>query len=77
MQRRLVIVLGAAIVGAVFVTGLFIHGPVGGGLLLLTDAVLIALARITWPHLRPAGRPLRIIVIVAVAAFAVVKFVAS
>ena len=61
--------------GALFAAGLFIHGRVGGGLLLLTDAVLIALARITWPQLRPQGRPFRLIVIAAVAVIAAIKLI--
>jgi hypothetical protein len=73
MARRLLTILAAAIVGAIFAAGLFIRGPVGGGLLLLTDAVLIALARLTWSRLRPQGRPLRLVVIVAIAVIAVIK----
>jgi hypothetical protein len=75
MLRRLVIILAAAAVGAVFAAGLFIHGRVGGGLLALTDAVLIALARITWPQLRPHGRPIRLLVIAVVAVIAAIKLI--
>jgi hypothetical protein len=77
VQRRLVIVLAAALVGGIFVAGLFIHGRFGGALLLLTDAILIALARITWPHLPSRGRPIRLIIIAAIAAIAAVKLVAG
>ena len=77
MQRRLVIILAAAVVGGIFLAGLFIHGRVGGALLVLTDAILIALARLTWPHLPPQGRPIRVIIIVAIAVVAVIKLVAG
>jgi hypothetical protein len=75
MQRRLLIILGALAVGGVFAAGLFFHGRLGGALLLLTDVILISLARITWPHLRPQGRPLRIAVITVIGVLAVVKLV--
>jgi hypothetical protein len=75
MQRRLLILLAALVVGGVFVAGLFIHGRIGGALLLVVDAVLIGMARVTWPHLRPQGRPLRLIVIAAVGVIAVVKLI--
>jgi hypothetical protein len=75
MQRRLVIVLAAVAVLAIFLAGLFIHGRVGGALLLLTDAILITLTRATWPHVRPQGRPLRILVIAAVGIGAVIKLI--
>jgi hypothetical protein len=77
VQRRPVIVLGAAVVGAIFVAGLFIHGRIGGALLLLTDAILIGLTRLTWPHLPPRGRPLRLIIIAVIAVIGVVKLVAG
>jgi hypothetical protein len=73
MQQRFAILLGAVAVGAIFLAGLFIHGPVGGGLLLLTVAILIALTRLTWERVRPQGRPLRLVVIVAIAVLAVIK----
>jgi hypothetical protein len=73
MQRRLVIVLAATAVLAVFLAGLFINGRIGGALLLLTDAVLVTLTRVTWPHVRPQGRRLRLVVIAAVGIGAIVK----
>lgn len=75
MPRRLLVILVAVVVGVVFTAGLFIPGQVGGGLLALTDVVLITLAVITWPHLRPRGRPLRLVVIAAVTVIAAVKLV--
>ena len=48
MQRRMVTILIAGAVGIVFAAGLFFHGRVGGGLLLITDAILIALAMSVW-----------------------------
>jgi uncharacterized protein DUF6703 len=73
--QRLAIVAGAIVVGAVFIAGLFVHGRVGGALLLVTVAILIGLTRLTWPLVRPQGRPLRLIVIAAVAILAVVKLI--
>jgi hypothetical protein len=70
---RLVIVLGAVAVGACFVAGLFIHGPGGGALLALTDIVLIALTGTAWTQLQPRARPVRVVVILAIAALAIVK----
>jgi hypothetical protein len=75
MGQRLVIVLGAAIVGAIFVAGLFINGRGGGALLVLTDVILIALTVAVWNRLRPQGRPLRILVIAVIAAVAMIKLV--
>jgi hypothetical protein len=73
VARRLLIVLGALCVGALFFAGLFIHGRGGGGLLLITDAILLGLTRTVWAQVRPQGRPLRIVIIVAIAILAVVK----
>jgi hypothetical protein len=73
VRSRLVIVLGAVAVGAVFVAGLFVHGPGGGGFLALTDIALIALTGTAWSHVQPKARPFRIAVIVVIAALAVVK----
>jgi hypothetical protein len=67
MRRRLLVLLAALAVGVVFAVGLFVHGWVGGVLLLAVDAALVAMAVLTWPHLRPQGRPLRIAVIAVVA----------
>jgi hypothetical protein len=75
MNRRPSIMLLAGVVGGVFAAGLFIPGRVGGGLLLLTDLVLIGMARMTWVHVRPQGRPLRVVVIVVIAALAVAKLI--
>jgi len=63
----------AGVVGGVFAAGLFIHGRIGGALLLLTDLILIGLARVTWVQVRQQGRPIRVIVIVAIAVLAVFK----
>jgi hypothetical protein len=75
MQRRMVTILIAGAVGVVFAAGLFIHGRAGGGLLLITDAILIALAMSVWGNVQPKGRPVRIAVIVIIAVIAVVKLV--
>jgi hypothetical protein len=75
VPRRLGIVVAALAVGAMFVAGLFLHGRLGGALLLVTDAMLINLTRIVWDQVRPQGRPFRIVIIVAIAVLAVVKLV--
>jgi hypothetical protein len=73
MPQRLAIILVAAAVGAIFATGLFLHGWVGGVLLLLTAAILASMTRLTWNRVRPQGRPLRLIVIAAIAVIGVIK----
>jgi hypothetical protein len=73
VPQRLVIVLAALAVGALFAAGLFVHGRLGGALLILTDAILIALTRTAWAQVRTQGRPLRVLIIVAIAVVAVVK----
>lgn len=75
MPQRLAIVVGAAAVGAIFAAGLFIAGRPGGVLLLVTAAILGALSASTWSRVRPQGRPLRLIVIAAIAAVGIVKLV--
>ncbi|HVX68254.1 MAG TPA: DUF6703 family protein [Mycobacteriales bacterium] len=67
MPRRLLILLAALAVGGLFFAGLFVHGRVGGVLLLLTALVLAALTRLVWEHVRPKGRSLRILIIAAIA----------
>jgi hypothetical protein len=72
-QRRgnqILLVVG---VGVLALLGLAIHGPVGGVLLLLVAAVLVLFSRGAWTHVRREGRPLRILVIAAVVALAVLK----
>ena len=75
MPRRLLVVLVALCVGVLFAAGLFVHGRVGGGLLILTDAILIGLSRLAWTQVRTQGRPLRVLVIAVIAVLAVVKLV--
>jgi hypothetical protein len=71
---RLTVILAAVAVGVVFLAGLFVHGPIGGILLLAVLAVLVALSSSTWATLPSRGRAARVIVIVAVAVLAVLKF---
>lgn len=71
--RRGNAILVAAAVGLVFLVGLVVHGPVGGVLLLLVAAVLVAASRGAWQVVRPEGRPLRIAVVVAIVALAAAK----
>lgn len=75
MPRRLLILLAALVVLALFLAGLFIHGRTGGALLLVTDAILIGLSRLAWNHVDPRRRPIRILIIAAVAVLAIVKLV--
>ena len=75
VARRLLIFLGALCMGALFFAGLFIHGRVGGALLLVTAAILAGLTRTVWAQVRPQGRPLRIVIIVAVGAVGVLKLI--
>jgi hypothetical protein len=71
--RRLVMLLAAACVGAVFIAGLFTHGLLSGLLLIATALVLIGLAAVTWPRLRAVERGMRLVVIVAIAAIAIAR----
>jgi hypothetical protein len=63
----------ALAIGGLFVAGLFIDGRVGGGLLLVTDALLIGLSRLAWNEVNPRRRPIRVLIIVAITVLAVVK----
>lgn len=74
MNPRLRNYLVAAIVGALFLAGLFLGGPVGGVLLLVTAGILAALSWVLRNQIRPQGRPLRVAVIVVILVVAVVKF---
>jgi hypothetical protein len=75
MRRRLPMMFGAAVIGAMFAAGLFIRSRFGGVLLLVTDGALIWLAMLTWPHLRPRDKALRVIVMAVIAMIAVGKLV--
>jgi hypothetical protein len=77
MRQRARTFLGAAVVGAVFLAGLIIHGTVGAVLLLLVDAVLITLAAATWSRVRPQGRPLRLAIITVIAVIAIAKLASA
>ena len=73
MPRRAVVFLIAVAVGAVFLTGLFLHGIVSFALLGVTDIALIALAATTWPLLRRGDRALRIVVIAVITVVAIAR----
>ena len=75
MSARLRNMIAAGIVGAIALTGLFLHGVAGGLLLLLTAAILGALSWVLRDRVRPEGRPFRVAVIVVIVVVAVVKFV--
>lgn len=75
MPQRLLLLILAGVVGGVFAAGLFLHGRLGGALLLVTAAILIVLSGATWNRVRPQGRPLRVIVVAAILALGIVKLV--
>jgi hypothetical protein len=75
VQQRLLVILGALAVGALFGAGLFVVGRPGGAMLVVTDLILILLTRTAWAQVRPQGRPVRIVVIAAIAALAVFKLI--
>lgn len=75
VPRRLLILLGALAIGALFAAGLFVPGRVGGGLLLLTAVILGGLSRVVWEHVDPRRRPIRVVIVAAVAVIGVVKLV--
>jgi hypothetical protein len=66
-------ILLVAAVGLVFLAGLFLHGRVGGVLLLLVAATLVLFSRGAWAHVRREGRPVRVVIIVVVVALGVAK----
>lgn len=57
-----------------FVAGLAVHGVVGGALLVVVAAVLVALSAAAWQQVRSQGRPARLVVIAALLALAAAKF---
>jgi uncharacterized protein DUF6703 len=73
MRRKLPMMIGAPVIGAIFAAGLFIRSWFGGVLLLVTDGALISLAMLTWPQLRPRDKLIRVIVMAAIAMIAVAK----
>ena len=60
-------------VGVVFLLGLFIHGVVGGILLLLVAATLVLFSSGAWPHVRREGKLPRILIVLVVVALAAAK----
>jgi len=77
MHGRSLTILGALIVGAMFVAGLFIHGRVGGLLLLITTVVLALVTSAVWPQLPARHRTPRLVIIAVVAVLALVKLIAG
>ena len=76
-RNRLLTLLVAVAVGAVFLAGLFVHA-VGGAVLLIVVAVFLGyLSSRTWPALHARARLLRLVVLAAVAVFAMVKISTS
>ena len=62
-----------AAVGIVFLVGLFIHGVVGGVLLLLVAATLVLFSSGAWPRVRREGKLPRILIVAVVIALAAAK----
>jgi hypothetical protein len=75
MNRRPVTLLVALVVGVTFAAGLFIQSRLGGVLLLVVAALLVAMARATWTRLAARGRPFRIAVIIVIAVLGIVKLI--
>ena len=77
MRNRLATLLVAIAVGAVFIAGLFVHAVVGAILLIVVAVFLGYLSLKTWPALNPRARALRLVVLAAIAVFAMVKITTS
>ena len=74
MPERLRNLLGAAVVGALFLAGLIIHGALGGVLLLLTAVVLAILTSAVWHRMRGRDRAMRVGIILMIVAIGVAFF---
>ncbi len=74
MPERLRNLLGAAIVAALFIAGLVIHGALGGVLLLITALILGVMTSAVWHHIPSRGRPLRILIVLVIIALALINF---
>jgi 4-hydroxybenzoate polyprenyltransferase len=76
MGKRLAVMFGAACVGALFAAGLFIHGRVGGALLLVVAAILATLTYATYQRIpRRRDVQLRLVIVVLILIVAVAKLV--
>jgi hypothetical protein len=62
------------VAAVVVLAGLLLPGAVGGVLLLLTAAGLVALLSLTWPHTPPRMLVVRAVILTALVAAAVMKF---
>ena len=58
----------------VVLAGLLLPGVVGGAILLLAAAGLIALLSLTWPHTPPRMLLIRAVILTGLVAIAVLKF---
>jgi hypothetical protein len=74
VSERLRNLLGAVVVGALFLAGLFIHGALGGVLLLATAIVLGVLTSAVWHRLDARGRAFRFLIVLVVIGVALIKF---
>jgi hypothetical protein len=60
---------------AVFLTGAFAGGVLGGVLLLLVAALMGLISYLTWPSVPPVFRTFRLLILAGVVAFAVSKII--
>jgi hypothetical protein len=75
MPQRLALLLAAVVAAAITIAGLFLDNRIGGALLLVTVAILVALARLRWAELPPNGRILRVVIVAAFAALAIARLI--
>jgi hypothetical protein len=70
-RANLIVLAGA--VALVTIAGLAVHGPVGGVLLLLVAALLVALSVRVWARVPARGRPIRVFVLLLIVGLALMK----
>jgi hypothetical protein len=76
VNQRLAIILGAAATGGLFALGLFIHGRVGGAILLVVAAILGTLTYATWRQLhRRRDLQVRLVILAAITALGIAKLI--
>jgi hypothetical protein len=75
LTSRPVTLFVAAVVGALFLAGLAVHGFVGGVMLAVVAGGLVILSAAAWQHIPSRGRAFRVAIVIAVTALAVAKLV--
>ena len=73
MRSRLVNLIAAIAAGLVFLAGLIVSGVAGAVLLVAVAALLIVLSSSAWPSIPSRGRVVRVVIVAAVLAIAVIK----